>query len=133
MSRTLLGLFLVGAVGRPRKRKGPLRSNMEKINLAILAAEKKQSPGLKCSSESETFKPRMNISSENGSVLRGGPFLHASEPEFIFDLWVLWGKDSKLVQIFCFGVDFKQPPVGPLTEDPSTHESHPDHGRAFHD
>ena len=35
-----------------------------------LAAEK-QGPRLKFSSENEHFKPRMNISSENGSFVRG--------------------------------------------------------------
>ena len=38
-----------------------------------LAAEK-QGPGLKFSIENETFKPRMNISSENGSFPGEGMF-----------------------------------------------------------
>ena len=46
-----------------------------------LAAEK-EGPGLKFASENEYFKPRMKISSENGSFVRGGTvFFHAFERE----------------------------------------------------
>ena len=45
-----------------------------------LAAEK-HGPGLKFSRETENLKPRMNISSENGSFVRGGMFF-SSENDF---------------------------------------------------
>ena len=38
-----------------------------------LTAEK-QGPGLKFSIENENFKPRMKLSSDNGSFVRGGMF-----------------------------------------------------------
>ena len=49
-----------------------------------LTAEK-QGPGLKFSSENEIFKPRMKISSENGSFVRGGMPKGPSRTKFTTD------------------------------------------------
>ena len=50
-----------------------------------------QGPGLTFSSENEKFKTRMNISSENFFLVRGGMFfLCAFERECCCDLWALW-------------------------------------------
>ena len=74
------------------------RGNIEKIKLLMqkeifnrewifhsepLSGRRKTRPGLKFSSENENFKPRMKISSANGSFVRGGMvfFMRSSENE----------------------------------------------------
>ena len=53
-----------------------------------LAAEK-QGPALNFSSENETFKARMKMSSENGSFVRGGMFFFVRARLFFLFLWAL--------------------------------------------
>ena len=53
--------------------------------------EEEEGPGLKCSSENENFKPRMKLSSENGSFVRGGMVFSCVRARInVFDLWAPW-------------------------------------------
>ena len=58
---------------------------------APLWLQKKQGPGLKFSIENEDFKPRINISSENENVVRGGMVFSCVRARMnFFDLRALW-------------------------------------------